>query len=121
MPLSSWRPLVVWLLKAILVTWLLNVLFLAILYLSGYRLEGLINSDYLSKITLLEAGIAFVAGGAIAFSASVLPSKARENILKTGEPWTMEKLKKSEKTANKFITLAVIMLLVSLLVSILGF
>jgi hypothetical protein len=49
-----------------------------------------------------------------------LPSKTREVVLKSDEKWSLEKLRKSEKRANKYIVLAVILLVESILISLLG-
>jgi hypothetical protein len=118
---STLRSLSIWILKGVLIIWLVNALLFVILVLSGYVLSDLVSSGLFSKISLLEAGLAFIVGGAIAFSGSILPTKARENILKREEEWSLEKLKKSEKTANKYISLAVILFLISMIISILGF
>jgi len=121
MALSSWRTLLVWLLKATLIVWAFNALLLAVLSMSGYTFANLIISGFLSKMLLLETGVAFLIGGAMAFSGSVLPSKAKEHLLKSEEKWSIEKLKKNEKTANKYIVLAVFLFVNSLIISILGF
>ncbi len=120
MQLSSWRTLSIWILKAELIIWILNMLILAILLVLGQNAESILASDFLTKVTLLEAGIALIVGGAIAFSGSVLPSKAKEAMTKSSEPWTLEKLKKSENTANKYIILGFIMFLIALLISMFG-
>ena len=117
MPHISWLSWLTWLLKANAVVWLINALLLAILILSGSTLTGLIFSGFFSKMTLLETGAAFLVGGARAFSGSVLPSKAKEYILKSDEKWSMEKLRNGEKAANKYIIFAVILFVESLLIS----
>jgi hypothetical protein len=118
---SNWHVWSIWLLKANLITWIINVLLISILILSGSNLVDLLYSGYFSKITLFETGAAFLLGGALAFSGSVLPSKAKEYVLKSGEQWSIDKLKSSEKRANKFIILAAIFLIESLLISFFGF
>ncbi len=94
---------------------------LAILILSGSRLGDIVSSAFFSKITLLETGIALLIAGAVAFSGSVLPSKAKEYASKSNERWSIETLKKSEKRANKFIAMAIIIFSESLLISLFGF
>jgi len=77
-------------------------------------------SGYFSIITMFETGISFVIGGAIAFSGSILPSKAKEYALKSDGEWSIEKLRKSEKIANKYIMMAVLMFIESVIISFLG-
>ncbi len=111
----SWRIWLIWILKGNLVVWCINFLLLALLAFSGSNFNDLIFSGYFSKITLLETGIALLIGGALAFSGSVLPSKAREHILKSDGTWSMEKLRKSEKRANKYIVFALVLFFESIL------
>jgi len=112
----------VWFLKGNLVVWAVNGVLFAVLGVSGFGWGNLIVSGYFSKITFLETGAAFLVGGALAFSGSLLPNKAREQILKTAdEPWSMEKLRRGEKKANKYIILALVLFVESLLVALVGF
>jgi hypothetical protein len=115
---SYWRKSFIWILKANMVLWAINVLSFAVLFALGFNL---VNSGYFSKITLLETGITFLVGGALAFSGSALPSKAKDQILKKdhGE-WSIENLRSSEKRANKYLILAVILFLECLAASFLG-
>lgn len=117
---SSWQRQLIWVLKGNLIIWTVNALLCAILVLSGSTLTNLAFSGYFSKITLIETGVSFLVGGALAFSGSVLPSKTKEYVLKSDERWSMEKLRKSEKRANKFIVLAVILLIESIIIGFLG-
>jgi predicted metal-binding membrane protein len=111
----------IWFLKGNLVVWAVNGVLFAVLGLSGFGWANLIVSGYFSKITFVETGVAFLVGGALAFSGSLLPNKAREQILKTAdEPWSMEKLRRGEKRANKCIILALILFVESLLVAFAG-
>ncbi len=71
-------------------------------------------------MTLLETGLSFLLAGALAFSGSVLPNKAREQVFKSDEKWSIVKLKNSEKRANRYIILAVILLAESIIVSLFG-
>ena len=121
MKIPSLKPYLIWNIKANLAVWTINAILFAIFVLLGSTATSLVSSGYFSKITLLETGIAFVIAGALAFSGSVLPSKAKEYALKTGEPWSMEKLKKSEKNANKYIVLAAILFLECVAISLSGF
>jgi len=117
------KAYIVWVLKGNLVVLVINGILFTILGLPlGLGLTNLAALGFFSKITFLETGVSFLVGGALAFSGSVLPSKAKEQILKTAdEPWSMEKLRKSEKKANRFIVLALILFAESLLVALLGF
>jgi hypothetical protein len=116
----SWQMYSIWILQRNLIIWAINGLLFAILVISGSNLTNLAFSGYFSKIALLETGVAFLVGGALAFSGSVLPNKAKEYVLKSDEQWSIEKLRKSEKRANKYIILAVILFAESIIVSFLG-
>jgi hypothetical protein len=117
---SYWQNQLIWLLKANLVIWVVNAILLLILSFSGSNVINLAFSGYFSKVTLLETGISFLVGGMLAFSGSVLPSKAKEYAFKSDERWSIEKLKKSEKNANKYLILAAILFVESILVSFFG-
>lgn len=117
---SNWQKRLVWILKANLITWSFNSLLFVVLVFSGSNMASLAFSGYFSKITLLETGVSFLIGGAIAFSGSVLPNKAKEYALKSDERWSIEKLRKNEKRANKYIIFAIIMLIESIVVSFFG-
>lgn len=117
---SNLRAWIIWILKGNLVVWSVNALLFVILVFLGYTLSDLVSSGYFSKITLLETGICFVAGGAIAFFGSASSSKAKEYILKSDEKWSIEKIRKSEKKANRYIALAILFFVESLAISFLG-
>lgn len=118
---SSLKAYSTWLLKGNLIVWAVNGIIAVVLGLIGLGFDGLVSYGYFSKIAFLETGIAFLIGGAMAFSGSVLPNKAKEQIFKSpGEPWSMEKLRDSEKKANRFIVLAVILFVESIIISFLG-
>ena len=114
---SYWQKSLIWVLKANLVIWVINSVLFVILLVLGFSWA---NSGYFSKITLLETGVSFLVGGALAFSGSALPSKAKEQILKKDEEWSIEKLRSSEKRANKYLVLAVILFVECLIASFLG-
>ncbi len=118
---SSWQRQLIWVLKGNLIIWTVNALLFAILVFSGSTLTNLAFSGYFSKITLIETGVSFLVGGALAFSGSVLSSKTKEYVLKSSdEQWSIEKLRKSERKANKYIILAVILFVESILISFFG-
>jgi Uri superfamily endonuclease len=110
----------IFILRGNLVVWLINALLFAILVFSGSTLEDLVSTDFFSKMTLFEAGVFFLVGGAIAFFGSASSNKIKEHILKSDERWSIEKLRKSEKRANKYIALATLLFVESLIVSFLG-
>ena len=114
---AYWQKSFVWVLKANAVTWAINAFSFAILLLLGFNW---VSSGYFSKITLFETGISFLVGGALAFSGSALPTKAKEQVLKKDEEWSIEKLKSSEKRANRWLVLAVLLFAECLIASFLG-
>ena len=117
---SNFRMWTIFILRGNLVVWFVNTLLFVILVFSGSTLDVLVSSDFFSKMTLFEAGVFFLVGGAIAFFGSASPSKIKEHILKSDERWSIEKLRKSEKRANKYIALAILLFAESLIVSFLG-
>ena len=118
-PLSL-RQHLVWLFKTNLSVLAINVLIFTFLILFGSSVVDLFFSRYFTKILFLEAGIVFVVAGAIPISDSVLQSKAKEYIRKSDEKWSIEKLNKSEKRANKYIVLAATLFVEALVISLLG-
>jgi hypothetical protein len=114
---TNWRKLLIWILKANIAVWIIDILVLAVLFVLSFDLITLVNSAYFSKMLLLEAGIVFIIGGFIAFSSGVFSSKAKENILHKHEDWSVEKLEKSEKKANPYILLGVVLFAESLILS----
>lgn len=117
---SSLRIWSIWILKANLVIWAINAMLLAILVFSGISSTNLSFSKYSSTIVLLETGVAFLVGGALAFSGGIFPSKTKEYVLKSDEKWSVDKLRESEKRANKYLVLAVILFVESILISLFG-
>ena len=100
---------------------LINGIVVLMLILMGNDFQTLLAATILSKLTLLESGITFLTGGIIAFSGSVSASKSKEVLLKSSEQWSIEKLKLSEKTANNYLLLALIILVISVIISVLGY
>jgi len=117
MSTSYWRKSFIWIIKANLIVWAINAVLFLILVFSGFKWA---NSGYFSKITLLETGISFLVGGLLAFSGSVLPSKVKGQIRRSNEEWSIEKLRSSEKSANKYLILAVILFVECLIAAFLG-
>jgi hypothetical protein len=115
------KNLALWELKASSLIWLINGLVVLTLILIGNDFQTLLAGTIFSKLALLESGIAFLTGGIIAFSGSVSASKSKEVLFKSSEQWSIEKLKSSEKTANNYLLLALIFLVVSIIISVLGY
>jgi hypothetical protein len=103
--------------KANGVVWLVNLTVLAVLSLFGFSWLSLLLTGYLSKMLFLETGLALLIGGAMAFSGGIFPSKVREHFGGSNEKWSVEKLRKSEKTANMYLVLGVVLFVQCLLVS----
>jgi hypothetical protein len=118
---SAQKTFLWWVLKGNLIVWAINGVLFIVLGLTGLSLSTLVARGFLSKVSFLETGVAFLLAGVLAFSGSVLPNKAREQIFKTAdEPWSIEKLRRSEKKANKFVALALFLFLESMLIAFLG-
>jgi hypothetical protein len=111
---SSWQKSFIWILEANLIIWSINGLVFAILFFSSVKSAV---SGYFSIITLFETGLALLIGGALAFSGAALPNKMKGQIQKSDEQWSIEKLKSSEKRANKYLILAAVMFVECLIVS----
>lgn len=116
----NWRLLLIWILKANFISWIFDFAVFAMLILLGFGVYSLAYAGYFSKMLFLECGVIFVIGGAIAFSGSLGSSKTKEYIRKSDEQWSIEKLRTSEKRANKYIILAVILFFESILISFFG-
>jgi hypothetical protein len=116
-----WKNLALWELKANVLIWLINGIVVLTLILLGNDFQTLLAATIFSKLALLESGIIFLTGGIIAFSGSVSASKSKEVLLKSSEQWSIEKLKSSEKTANNYLLLALIILVISIIISVLGY
>ncbi len=114
---TSLRAYLIWILKANVVIWVVNVVLFFILHFSDVKFSV---SGYFSVISLFEAGLSFLIGGALAFSGSALPHKAKEHVLKSNEPWSIENLRSSEKRANKYLILGAVLFVECLIVSILA-
>jgi uncharacterized membrane protein len=112
---SYWQKQFTWILKANLIIWALNALIFVILIITSFSVL-----NYFGKITLLETGLCFLVGGAIAFSGSASTGKANEQISKSSERWSIEKLKSREKKANRYLLLAGILLIECLIISLFG-
>ena len=115
-----WKLTAKWELEATIILWFINfVVFLVFTFgVSGFQLN---SSSLFSKLTFVETGITLLAGGIIAFSGSVSASKSKEFISKTEQHWTVHKLRSREKQANKYLLLAALLFLQSIIISFFGF
>ncbi len=118
----SWRQLSIWILKAHIVVWAIDFVFLAFLVLLlNFDFFVLMGTGYFSKMLLLEAGVVFLVGGAIAMSSSIFAGKVREHVLHSEEKWSVEKLRKGEKRADLFILAGILFFVESFLVALVVF
>ena len=115
-----WKQTAKWEIEATIILWIINVIVFVIFTfgVSGFQL---ISSSLFSTLTFVETGVILLAGGIIAFSGSVYASKSKEFISKTEEHWTVHKLRSREKQANKYLLLAVLLFLQSIIISFFGF
>ena len=118
---SSWKYQLKWILKLNIIIWVVNGLLFALLSFASRDPVATLFSSFLSKILLFETGVTFLIGGLLAFTGSILYSKTREYIAKKEENWSIETLKKSEKKANKYLLLALVLFIQSIIVSIIGY
>ncbi len=79
---------------------------LAALY--GVDVVSLIRT-YLATAFFLESGIVFVVAGAIVMSSGIFGGKVREHVFHSGDKWSQDKLKQSERRANVIIVLAILL------------
>jgi hypothetical protein len=115
---SPWPSLLKWIIKLNMVIWIFNGFIFAVLAISHWNPDLLYA--YFSKVLFLETGIAFLIGGIIAFSSSALPTKAKEHIRQSEEHWSIETLRQGEKRANKYLLLAIVLFIQSILISLIG-
>jgi hypothetical protein len=119
-PKNGLTKFLLWMVKANGIIWVFNLASILILSATGYNGSKLLASGYFPKMLLLETGVAFLIGGAMAFSGSIFPSKVREHFMNSKEKWSMENLRRNERKANMYIILAVLLFVQSLIVSLLS-
>jgi hypothetical protein len=119
MTLFAGRSLLKWTIKLNIIIWTANSLIFILLILTNNNAALL--QAYFTKALFLETGITFLIGGLLAFSSSVLPSKVREIASKSEEQWSIDTLKTGEKRANKYLLLAIVLFIQSIIISILGY
>ena len=111
----NWRQPVTWVLKVNLIFLVIDLLLLPFLSLFlGVSVLSLVKAGFFPTMLLLNSSIIFLAGGLIAMSSSIFPSKIREYVFHSDEKWSEEKQKKSERKANLYILTGIILFLESL-------
>jgi len=112
----NWRQPVTWVLKVNLTFLAVDLLLLLFLSLFlGVSVFSLVSAGFFPMMLLLNSGIIFLAGGLVAMSSSIFPSKIREYIFHSDEKWSEEKQKKSERKANLYILTGIILFLESVI------
>lgn len=104
-----------WVLRANAVIVVVDFVILAIwLLLQNANLIAPVRKDFFAVLLLLESAVVFLAGGAVAMSTSIFPSKIREHFLRSKEKWSAEEHKKSEAKANLYILVAILLFVESI-------
>lgn len=112
---ADWLKSVVWALRVNFIILLFDLILLAIwLLLQSANLIVPMRRDLFSVLLFLESALVFLAGGVVAMSSSIFPSKIREHFFRSKEEWSAEKHKKSEARANLYILAGVFLFLESL-------
>ncbi len=111
----NWRHTVTWVLKVNLAFLVLDLLLLPFLSLF-FKVDvlTLVEGGFFPIMLLLNSGIVFLAGGLIAMTSSIFPSKIREYVFHSHEKWSQEKQRESEKKANLYLLAGVLLFLESL-------
>lgn len=112
---ADWLKSVVWALRVNFIILLFDLTLLAVwLLLQSVNLIVPMRRDFFSVLLFLESALVFLAGGVVAMSSSIFPSKIREHFFRSKEEWSAEKHKKSEARANLYILAGVFLFLESL-------
>lgn len=111
---SDWRKSLLWALRANAIIVVINLVILAVwLLLQSANFVAPARKDFFAVLLLLESALVFLAGGAVAMSTSIFPSKIREYFFRSKEKWSPEKHKKSEARANLYILVGILLFLES--------
>jgi hypothetical protein len=112
---SNLRGSLLWVLRANVIVVVIDLIVLAVwLLLQSANLVAPVRKDFFTVLLLLESALVFLAGGAVAMSTSIFPSKAREYFFRSKEKWSPEKHKKSEARANLYILVGILLFLESI-------
>jgi len=114
------KRILLWEIKAFLMLWIINAVLFVIF---SFAISNFQVSTYalFSKLTFAETGIILIVAGLIAFSGSVSANKSKEYLSKSEQNWTIDKLRAREKQANKYIVLAALFFLQSIIISFVGY
>ncbi len=120
MDIMSLKRILFWEIKSSLLLWIANGILLVVF---SFAINNFQVSTYslFSKLTLAETGIILLVAGLIAFSGSVSANKSKEYLSKSTQNWTMDKLRVREKQANKYLFLALLFFLQSIIISFVGY
>lgn len=111
---SNLRGSLLWVLRANAIVVVIDLIILAVwLLLQSANLVAPVRKDFFTVLLLLESALVFLAGGAVAMSTSIFPSKVREYFFRSKEKWSPEKHKKSEARANLYILVGILLFLES--------
>jgi len=111
---SNLRGSLLWVLRANAIVVVIDLIILAVwLLLQSANLVAPVRRDFFTVLLLLESALVFLAGGAVAMSTSIFPSKVREYFFRSKEKWSPEKHKKSEARANLYILVGILLFLES--------
>ena len=112
---ADWLKSVIWALRVNFIIVIFDLILLAVwLLLQSANLIVPMRRDFFSVLLFLESALVFLAGGVVAMSASIFPSKIREHFFRSKEEWSAEKHKKGEARANLYILAGVFLFLESL-------
>ena len=112
---ADWLKSVIWALRVNFIIVIFDLILLAVwLLLQSADLIVPMRRDLFSVLLFLESALVFLAGGVVAMSGSIFPSKIREHFFRSKEEWSAEKHKKGEARANLYILAGVFLFLESL-------
>ena len=112
---ADWLKSVIWALRVNFIIVIFDLILLAVwLLLQSADLIVPMRRDLFSVLLFLESALVFLAGGVVAMSGSIFPSKIREHFFRSKEEWSAEKHKKSEARANLYILAGVFLFFESL-------
>lgn len=112
---SNWQKSLLWVLRANAIIVVIDLVCLAVwLLLQNANFVAPVRKDFFAVLLFLESALVFLAGGAVATSTSIFPSKIREHFFHSKEKWSPEKHKKSEARANLYILVGILLFLESI-------
>ena len=116
------RRLFPWILKVNMTILLVDMILVLVLsQFLNYSIYSMIKGNFLTLTLLLESGITFLVGGAIAMSSSIFMNRLREHVFHSSEEWTVGKEREAEKRASRYIVLGILLFLESIAWSLLTY